>query len=349
MKKDLLKNNGIETLYESILKIIENSRASAYKAVNNLMVQAYWNIGKLIVEEEQRGDKRAEYGEQLINSLSKRLTAQFGKGFTLTNLKYMRLFYRLFEKGHALRDQLSWTHYRLLLKVEKEQARRFYIEETIAGNWSTRTLERQINSLYYERLLMSASVSRAQVKDEAANKKVEMQPKDIIKDPYVIEFLDLKPNHQFYESELEGGLIGKLQDFLLELGRGFAFVGRQYRITTEDSGNHFYIDLVFYNYILKCFLIIDLKTTPLTHQDIGQIDFYVRYFEDKVRRKDDNPTIGLILCTEKDKTIVKYSLLSESKQIFASRYKLYLPTEEELTREMEREKHEIATGKETLL
>jgi predicted nuclease of restriction endonuclease-like (RecB) superfamily len=244
-----------------------------------------------------------------------------------------------------LRDELGWTHYRLLLKVEKTEARQFYIEETIAGNWNTRTLERQINSLYYERLLMSGKEDRPAVKQEAFDKVEAMQPKDIIKDPYVLEFLALQPNHAFYERELEQSLINKLQEFLLELGRGFSFVGRQYRITAEDSSTHFYIDLVFYNYKLKCFLLIDLKAGALTHADIGQMDFYVRYFEDRVRQDDDNPSIGLILCTEKDKTIVKYSLLNESKQIFASRYKLYLPTEEELRQELEREKQEIAIEK----
>lgn len=345
MRKDVTIERNIEKLFENVRTVIESSRSLAYKAVNTLMVESCWNIGKLIVEEEQKGKYRAEYGKKLVEALAKRLQAVYGKGYDKSNLWYMRQFYRVFNIFDAVRRELSWTHYRLLLRVEKEQARQFYMEEAIAGNWSTRTLERQIGSLYYERLLMTAAVSRPNVKEEAKNKRVEMEPKDIIKDPYVIEFLDLKPNHDFYESELESGLINKLQDFLLELGRGFSFVRRQYRITAEDSSNHFYIDLVFYNYILKCFLVVDLKTTPLTHGDIGQMDFYVRYFEDQVKGEDDNPTIGLILCTEKNKTIVKYSLLNESKQIFASRYKLYLPTEEELTRELNREKKVISIEK----
>jgi predicted nuclease of restriction endonuclease-like (RecB) superfamily len=250
----------------------------------------------------------------------------------------MRQFYRFFEKSHSLRDELSWTHYRLLLKVENEQSRQFYIQETIDCNWSTRTLERQIGNLYYERMLMSQNTQI--VKDEATEKQITQEPKDIIKDPYVLEFLGLKDNIDFRENELEQAIIDKLQLFLQELGKGFAFVGRQYRLTT-DTGKHFYADLVFYNYILKCFLIIDLKTLPLTHQDIGQMDMYVRYFEDKIRQENDNPTIGLILCTEKDKTIVKYSLLNDNNQIFASKYMFYLPTEQELKKEIEQERMQI--------
>jgi len=222
---------------------------------------------------------------------------------------------------------LSWTHYRLLLKVESEQARLFYMQETVDCNWSTRTLERQIGNLYYERMLMSQNTQS--VREEATGKQIIQEPKDIIKDPYVLEFLGLKDNTDFRENELEQAIIDKLQRFLQELRKGFAFVGRQYRLTTE-TGKHFYTDLVFYNYILKFFLIIDLKAEPLTHQDIGQMDMYVRYFEDRIRQDTDNPTIGLILCTEKDKTIVKYSLLNDSSQIFASKYMLYLPTEQEL-------------------
>lgn len=223
-------------------------------------------------------------------------------------------------------------------KVGNEQARLFYMQETIDCNWSTRTLERQIGNLYYERMLMSHNTQI--VKDEATEKEIRQEPKDIIKDPYVLEFLGLKDNTDFRENELEQAIIDKLQNFLQELGKGFAFVGRQYRLTT-DTGKHFYADLVFYNYILKFFLIIDLKAEPLTHQDIGQMDMYVRYFEDKMRQETDNPTIGLILCTEKDKTIVKYSLLNDSNQIFASKYMLYLPTEQELKKEIERQRVQI--------
>lgn len=335
----------IENLYKEVKSVIEDSRNSAYRAVNFAMVQAYWSMGKLIVEEEQKGEERAEYGSELVEQLSQRLT-DYGNNFNKRNLWYMKQFYQTFPKVNALRSELSWTHYRLLLKVEKEEAREFYLKEAIDCNWSTRSLERQlerqIGNLYYERMFMSRNDKV--VKEEALQKTQEQEASDIIKDPYVLEFLGLKDNPNFRESELEQAIIDKLQDFLLELGKGFAFVGRQHRLTTE-TGKHFYADLVFYNYILKCFLIIDLKTTELSHQDIGQMDMYVRYFEDKVRTKSDNPTIGLILCTEKDHTVVKYSLLNESKQVFASKYMTYLPTEEELKKEIEKERKEIEMEK----
>jgi len=280
---------------------------------------------------------RAKYGRGLINDLAVRLTNEYGKGFTETNLKYMRQFYQTYEKSHALRDELSWTHYRLLLKVEDENAREFYLEEAIAGKWSTRQLERQINSFYFARLLMSKDKTGFRL---AVDKNKEtMQPENIIKDPFVLEFLDLKRSEKLVESSLESALIDKLQFFILELGSGFSFVGRQYRITVDND--HFYIDLVFYNYILKCFLLIDLKTEKLTPQGIGKMDFYIRYFEDQLKQPGDNPTIGLILCTKRDRTIAKYSLLNDSKQIFASKYQLYLPTAKQLEQEIKREREQI--------
>jgi len=249
----------------------------------------------------------------------------------------MRQFYREFPKWNAVRSELSWTHYRMLLKVEKEISREFYMKEAIAGNWSTRQLERQINSLYFDRLLMSKD-KKGLMLDTNMGKKV-MQPGSIIKDPFILEFLDLKESEHLTESLLESVLIKKLQHFILELGNGFSFVGRQYRITADLD--HYYIDLVFYNYILRCFLLIDLKTEKLSHQDIGQMDFYVRFFEDQVKQSGDNSTIGLILCIEKNKTIVKYSLLNESKQIFASKYQLYLPSVKQLEEEIQRQREEI--------
>jgi predicted nuclease of restriction endonuclease-like (RecB) superfamily len=268
-----LPSNTIEKLYEDIKCIIEKSRVSVYQAANFAMVDAYWNIGKSIMEEEQNGKERAEYGTYLLKELSVRLTKEYGKVFSSRNLRYMRQFYRKYPKWNAVCSELTWTHYRLLLRVERVEARAFYMQESVTCNWSTRTLERQINSLYFDRMLMTREEGKELVKAEAESKKVEMQAKDIIKDPYVLEFLDLKPNTDFYEKELEQGLIDKLQEFLLELGKGFSFVGRQYRITTEHQD--FYIDLVFYNYILKCFMLIDLKTGKLTHQDVGQMDMYV--------------------------------------------------------------------------
>lgn len=342
MKKIDVFTGHVEQLYVDIKEVIENSRAKIFKAANISMVQSYWEIGRLLVEVEQNGEDRAAYGKKVIKVLSNCLQTQYGKGYTIANLKYMRQFYKVFAIGHALRDQLSWTHYRLLLKVEKEAARLFYMEEAVAGNWNTRTLERQINNHYYERMLLSSKEGRIAVKEEANTKKETISAADIIKDPYLLDFLGLKQDSSIYEKELEQALIDKLQEFLLELGKGFCFVTRQYRITTEDSNKHFHIDLVFYNYILKCFLLIDLKTTELNHGDIGQMDFYVRYFEDKMRQPGDNPTIGLILCTAKDRTVVKYSPLSDGKQLFASTYRYYLPSDEELCLELEKGKNEIA-------
>lgn len=335
---------NIETLYDTIKQIIEEGKNNAYRAVNFAMVKTYWHIGKLIVEEEQSGKQRAEYGEALLKELSKRLTKEYGKGFDASNLRNIRQFYKNFPKRDALRHELSWTHYRLIMRIEREDAKAFYMKEAIECNWSTRTLERQVNSLYFERMVMTKQEEgKKLVKAEAETKKVPMQAKDIIKDPYVLEFLDLKENKKFSESELEQGLIDKLQEFLLELGKGFSFVGRQYRMSAEDT--HFYIDLVFYNYILKCFLLVDLKAGELTHQDVGQMDMYVRMFEDLIKPEGDNPTIGLILCAEKNKTVAKYSVLNGSKQIFASKYKTYLPTERQLKEEIAREREVIEMEK----
>ena len=320
--------------YQKIRSIILNAKNKIVSTVNFTMVETYWLVGQLIVEEEQGGKHKAEYGKNLLNYLSKNLTEELGKGYTSTNLKYMRQFYITFPNRHALRDQLSWTHYRYLLRVDNSKAREFYIEETITNNWSTRILDRQIKTLYYERLL--ASKDKQTVIQEMQAKTQDLMPEDFLKDPYILEFLNLKESKHYHESELEQALIDKLNEFLLELGKGFAFVAQQKRISTESK--HFYIDLVFYNYILKCFILIDLKVGELKHQDIGQMDMYVRLYEDKYKATDDNPTIGLILCTHKDQTIVKYSVLHESKQLFASKYMPYLPTEDELREELEREK-----------
>ncbi|MCY6354379.1 PDDEXK nuclease domain-containing protein [Clostridium sp. ZS2-4] len=325
----------ISEVYKSIKQTIDEARSKVYSSVNFYMVQAYWNIGRLIFE-AQDGKERAEYGEQLIKNLSKELTKEFGKGFTPTNLKTMRKFYMVFQNSHALRDQLSWTHYRLLLKVDDNNKRDFYIDECIKSNWSTRQLERQINSFYYERLLSTQESNKEEVRNEIKELEPSKNINDMVKDPYILEFLNLKENKKFLERDLEQGLIDNLQEFLLELGKGFSFVGRQRRITAD--GEHFYVDLVFYNYLLKCFVLIDLKLGKLTHQDIGQMDFYVRYYEKEVKGEDDNPTIGIILCSEKNETIVKYSILEESKQIFASKYMLYMPTEEELKREINKDR-----------
>jgi predicted nuclease of restriction endonuclease-like (RecB) superfamily len=322
--------------YQAVADVLHNAHSNSYRAVNFIMVEAYWNVGRMIVEEEQQGKERAEYGKYLIRNLSIRLTVELGKGFDERELRRMRQFYAVYPIRGALRPELRWTHYRLLLRVENEKARGWYLTEAADQNWSTRALERQINSLYYERLLMSRN--KAPVMEEMREKTAPLapDPKDFIKDPYVLEFLGLQDNPGFREAELETAIIGKLQTFMLELGKGFAFVARQQRISTETKD--FFVDLVFYNYILKCFVLIDLKTGDLTHQDIGQMDMYVRLYEDRIKVEGDNPTVGIILCTEKDHTVVKYSVLNENKQLFASKYMLYLPTEEALREELERER-----------
>ena len=322
-----------------IKSIFEAARQNAYSAINTAMVEAYWQIGKRIFKEEQQGKDRADYGEFLIQGLSKQLAKELGKGFSITNLKNFRQFYLIFpdwDKSYALRSQLSWTHYRLIMRVENSKAREYYLSEASTESWSTRVLERNINSLYYERLLSTQNKREALMEQEKMEK---IHPVDLIKDPYVLEFLGVDIQSRFSESDIESAIISNLQQFLLELGKGFSFVGQQFRITTETK--HFYIDLVFYNYILKCFVLIDLKIKELSHQDIGQMDMYVRLFEDRIKTEGDNPTIGIILCTEKDQTIVKYSVLEENKQLFASKYRLVLPTEDELRLELEREKQFI--------
>lgn len=320
-------------IFQEIKEILQEAKNKVYKVANNAMVEAYWTIGRVIVE-KQGGKDKAEYGTALLKNLSKEMTKEFGKGFTLTNLKYMRQFYLTFPKSHALSDQLSWTHYRLLMRVENENARNFYLEESIKENWSTRQLERQITTLFYERILSSKNknkVAQEIYKLEPQRK----QPEDVIKDPYVLEFLGLPENMDFLEKNLEQALIDHMQKFLLELGRGFSFVARQKRITFD--GRHFYIDLVFYNYILKCFVLIDLKVGDLTHQDLGQMQMYVHYFEDEMMTEGDNPPIGIVLCADKSESVVKYTLPKGEKQIFASKYMVYLPTEEELLSEVKKE------------
>ncbi|MBR6083813.1 MAG: DUF1016 family protein [Salinivirgaceae bacterium] len=316
-------------LVNDIKALINEARLHVVRSVNTAMVITYWEIGRRIVEEEQNGSNRAEYGKYIIQSLAEALTVEFGNGFGETNLKYFRQFYLTFPIRHALRGELSWTHYRQLIRVENEDARTFYMNEAAECGWSSRQLERQINSFYYQRLL--ASQNKDVVKRETEQHNTPVLPSDILKDPYILEFLDLKENKDYLEADLEAALISKLQDFLLELGKGFSFVARQQRIST-DAGKHYYIDLVFYNYLLKCFVLIDLKIGTLAPQDVGQMDLYVRMYEDQKRTDTDNPTIGIILCSQNDETVVKYSMLAESQQLFASQYKLYMPTEEELKR-----------------
>jgi len=322
--------------YLKIKSILDEARQNVYRHVNVVMVEAYWNIGRTIVEEEQRGKKKADYGKYLLKKLSARLTQDFGNGFSEQSIRNMRQFYKVFPIRSTLWSELTWSHYKILIRLVNENARKFYGDECVKSNWSVRALERQVHSFYYERLLSSRK--KPPVINEASRKteKLSEKPEDFIKDPYVLDFLNLPDNPVLRENKLEQALINHLQKFLLELGRGFFFVARQKRISTETQ--HFYIDLVFYNHILRCFVLIDLKAAKLTPQDIGQMDMYVRLFEDKMRTKGDNPTIGIILCAEKDETIVKYSVLKDNKKLFASKYKLYLPSEKELKNEIEREK-----------
>ena len=323
---DIVKNTSF---ISDIKALINEARMHIVRSVNTAMVVTYWEIGRRIVEEEQNGSNRAEYGKYLIENLAKELTADFGKGFSVPNLRNFRQFYLAFPIRYALRSELSWTHYRLLMRVENEEARNFYLKEAVECAWSSRQLERQINSFYFQRLL--ASQNKDIVKQETEKNNTPISPSEILKDPYILEFLDLKENKDYLEADLEAALIGRLQDFLLELGKGFSFVAREQRITTE-AGKHYYVDLVFYNYLLKCFVLIDLKIGTLTPQDVGQMDLYVRLYEDQKRTQTDNPTIGIILCSQNDETVVKYSMLAESRQLFASQYQLYMPTEEELKR-----------------
>lgn len=321
-----------QEFYGEIKKILINSRNKVYQTANFAMVEAYWNIGKAIIE-EQGGKEKAEYGTGLLQELSKQMTKDFGRGFTVANLKNMRQFYLKFPNGYTLRSELSWSHYRLLMRVEDKTAREFYMQEAVKSQWSTRQLERQINSFFYERLL--SSKNKDKVRQEIQHLEPAKKPEDIIRDPYVLEFLGLSPNEDFYESDLEQALITHLQKFLLELGRGFSFVARQKRITFD--GRHFRIDLVFYNYILKCFVLIDLKVGDLTHQDLGQMQMYVHYYERELMNEGDNPPIGIVLCADKSDSVVKYTLPENETQIFASKYKLYLPSEEELVKELNQE------------
>ena len=327
-------------LLANLRAVILEARRQAITAVDVVQVRTCWVVGRHIVEFEQAGQTRAAYGKAVLAQVSAQLTAEFGKGFDASNLRYMRLFYQAFPNCDALRHELSWTHYRLLLRVDSATAREWYMNEAATQNWNTRALERQLGTLYYERLL--ASKDRQPVRDEAAEKLAEIQstPREFIRDPVMLEFLGLPGTGKLLESNLEHALIDNLQAFLLELGKGFAFVARQQRLSTETKD--FYIDLVFYNYLLKCFVLFDLKTRELTHEDIGQMDMYVRLYDDQRRSPDDGPTVGLILCAHKDHTVVRYSVLHGNEQLFASKYKLILPSEEELRAELLREQALIA-------
>jgi len=322
-------------LLNAIRDVLYKSRAHLQQTVNHTMVASYWQVGRLIVEQEQQGKHRAIYGAKQLNLLAEELQAEFGKGFSARNLRNMRSFYIAFPMWNAVRTELTWTHYRRLIRLDNPSVRDWYLKESIEQNWSSRALDRQINTLYYERLLSTQTPSAIEQEANQKTHSLTINAKDFLRDPYIFDFLNL-PVTSLLESTIEQALIDNLQQFLLELGKGFAFVARQQRVTTEDQD--FYIDLVFYHFKLKCFILIDLKLGKLTHQDVGQMDTYVRIYDQLRKDKQDNPTIGLILCSEKSEAVAKYSVLTDSKQLFASKYLPFLPTEEELKHELERER-----------
>lgn len=324
-----LSEQNQEKTYQSIRGYVINAQKKVYTAVNFSMVNAYWEIGEQIYLACGEND-RAGYGKQLLKYLSEKLTGEFGKGFDTSNLRNMRKFYMTFKKRDALRPELSWTHYRSLMRISDEITRGFYMNEAVKAGWSSRQLERQINTMYYQRIL--ASKDKDSVATEIQTTVPKPEYETILKDPYVLEFLNLPPNEHYYESDLEQALIDHLQKFLLELGRGFSFVARQKRL--KFDGRNFYIDLVFYNYILKCFVLIDLKVDDLTHQDIGQMQMYVNYYTRELMNEGDNPPIGILLCADKSDTLVRYTLPEDNTQIYAAKYLPYMPTEEELRREL---------------
>ncbi len=340
-----MMNNKIEksklpgSLFDNIKKLLQDARKSVVQTINSTMVYTYFEIGRMIVEDQQKGKERAEYGKETLKTLSKRLTEEFGKGFSVYNLERMRNFYNLYKSrisASAMRNsknpfKLSWTHYLKLLSIEDDDERRFYEIECKKGNWSVRELQRQFNSALYERLVLSRD--KTKIKELSEKGQIIEGPVDVIKDPYVLEFLALKEEAPYTETDMEAAIIDKLEDFMLELGKGFLFAGRQKRFSFENT--HFYVDLVFYNRLLKCFVLFDLKIGSLTHQDIGQMQMYVNYYDRIIKTDEENKTIGIILCKETNHTVVKFTLPEDNDQIFASKYKLYLPTKEELSKQLE--------------
>ncbi|WP_426090790.1 PDDEXK nuclease domain-containing protein [Flavobacterium sp. DSR3-2] len=332
-----------QSVIPDIKVIIAASKDKAIKAVDNERTLMYWYIGQRIFEEEQEGKDRADYGTYLIKFLSQQLQPEYGSGFSVRQLERYRQFYRMFPIASALRTQLSWTQYKFLLAIDNQYKREFYVAESVKNNWTSRQLERQINSSLYERLLMSND--KESVLAVAKNEKLPSDAKEIIKDPMYLEFLGLKREAAYYERDLESAIITHLQDFLLELGNGFSFVARQKRIHID--GDEFFTDLVFYNRILQCFVIIEIKTDKLTHQDIGQLQMYVNYYDRIEKLPRENPTIGILLCANKNDGVVKFTLPENEKNIVASKYKLYLPTEQQLLEAVNIELQNFEQGKES--
>ena len=334
MNSKLIKDNiQFNTIFNNIKELVVNSRNKIYTTVNIEMLKLYWNIGKIIME-IQKGDERAKYGDSILEKLSEKLTSEFGKGFSSRNLRTMRKFYLIYPIWQTVSSKLSWSHYLELIKIEDKSKRNFYFNECINTKWSVRELQRQRDSLLYERLLLSAD--KEKVLELSEKGQILKTSKDLVKDPFVLEFLDIKENTYYLESDLEKNILEHLKEFLLELGKGFGYVGNQVRITLNEE--HFYPDLVFYNRILKCFVIIDLKIGKVTHQDIGQMQMYVNYYDREIKQRDENQTIGILLSTNKNETVVKYTLPQSNETIFSTEYKLHMPTEQELISAVEEEK-----------
>lgn len=335
-KIEIINNIEVENLYNDIKLLVEESKRKVYKMVNTEMINLYWSIGKMIVDKQGETEK-AKYKDYIIQELSMRLTSKFGKGFSKRNLERMRKFYVCYPIATTMLSQLTWSHYLELIKIDDEDRRNFYMHECIDSNWNVRELQRQRETLLYERIIMSKDKSKVKELSFEGNKIYEN--KDIIKDPFVLEFLDIKENTNYLESDLEKNILNHLKEFLLELGKGFTYVGNQVRITLDTE--HFYPDLVFYNRILKCFVIIDLKIGKVTHKDIGQMQMYVNYYDRDIKSNDENRTIGILLSTDKNETIVKYTLPEDNKTIFSSEFRLTIPTEQELIDVIEDEKKNL--------
>ncbi len=327
---ELKKQETIDTLYNDVCQIIESARSNAVRSVDFCRVQMYWNLGKRIFEEEQQGKERADYGTYLIKNLVKRLEPEFGSGFGIRQLERARSFYRTYPIASTVRTQLNWSQYKLLISIDDPDKREYYELESVNNAWTARETERQINSMLYERLLMSND--KESVLAVARKERIPETPQEIIKDPMVLEFLGLHREASYYEKDLESAIITHLADFLLEMGKGFSFVARQKRIMLEDD--EFFADLVFYNRILRCHVVIEIKTGELTHQDLGQLQMYVNYYDRTEKLPDENPTIGILLCTAKNDTVVRMTLPEDNKSILASQYSLYLPTKEQLIKEI---------------
>lgn len=333
MENEVINENEINNTFDNIKELVISSRNKVYQTVNTEMLNLYWNIGKIIMK-IQHGDERASYGDMVLDKLSHRLTDEFGKGFSSRNLRTMRKFYLMYPIWKTVSSKLSWSHYLELIKLDEESKRSFYLNECINSKWSVRELQRQIGSLLYERLIISAD--KEKILELSEKGQTLKTSKDLVKDPFVLEFLDIKENTDYLESDLEKNILEHLKEFLLELGKGFSYVGNQVRLTLEED--HFYPDLVFYNRLLKCFVIIDLKIGKVTHQDIGQMQMYVNYYDREVKQENENKTIGILLSTNKNETVVKYTLPEDNKTIFSSEYKLHMPTEQELIDAVEEEK-----------